>query len=115
LAPTSRQEMLEPLYRLRLAPVRLMLLLGDSPLISSTSTTRAIFSEVLVALAVMVTPRQPAGVKTEAVYLISMVMVFDGFKRLTYALPTFRLLCGENDCFSFNLKLDFSGKQFSGY
>jgi hypothetical protein len=32
----------------------------------------------LVALAVMVTPRQPAGVKTDAVYLISMVMVFDG-------------------------------------
>jgi hypothetical protein len=60
-----------------------MLLLGDSPLISSTSTTRAIFSLVLVALAVMVTPRQPAGVKTEAVYLIWMVMVFDG---LSYGL-----------------------------
>jgi hypothetical protein len=63
--PTSRREIPHPLNFCLDAPVRLMDDFGDCPLISSTSITDAIFSLVLVAVAVIPTFRHPAGVNTE--------------------------------------------------
>lgn len=73
--PTSLSATPDALYVCLFAPVREVYPVGTSPSISSTETTRHLFSLIFSAVAVIVTLLQPAGVKTDALYSTVIVSV----------------------------------------